>query len=384
MADYVWNSADKSSDINLSNGDLTATRAAGSGYAAARGTPALPGSGKYYFEIDAVTVITGMFLGIGTLSETLTYPGDTLEGYGFNSNGDLYHDSSKGAGTTFENGDVIGIAVDADAGKIWWAKNNVWILSGDPAAGTNENYSGLSGTFYAMCGLFSTAGVCTLVPDGDSQTYSPPSGFSPLEPPTGEIVVAVPFELVGSLAGGPLVIGVVATNFELVSSFGSPTIFLGPSIIIGDSIRSQILKWIGARCTVINTENGFNTNIGNNVAQAKNKFTVDDPPLCVLFPGVEEGSKKYGKQICKMPVTIEASSYFNDEEPEDVAEKMLADLIICIGGGTLQQVTGGLADQIIYTGGGSESYPDPGEKIVGTRAAFDVVYKYLAGNPLSQ
>ena len=40
-------------------------------------------------------------------------------------------------------GDVIGMAFDADNGKIWWAKNGTWQASGDPAGNSNEAFSGI-------------------------------------------------------------------------------------------------------------------------------------------------------------------------------------------------------------------------------------------------
>ena len=64
-------------------------------------------------------------------------------------NGDFYHDGSSGAyGTSawfpgMVAGDIISVALDVDASKIWFGKNGTWGNSSDPAAGTNSvDFSG--------------------------------------------------------------------------------------------------------------------------------------------------------------------------------------------------------------------------------------------------
>lgn len=208
-ADVIWNSGDKAANITLSGSDLIATRSGGGSYEAVRSNKPLPSTGKHYFEIYANSVVTGMMVGIGTASEILTYPGDTAEGYGWNSNGDFYNGGSKAA-TAFQTGDVIGIAVDMDAGKIWFAQDNVWESGGDPGAGTGEIYSGLSGIFYAMFAGYGSGcqGTGRFV-EGD-YTYSPPSGFSAYE--SNVTVTALVFTMPGVLAGS-ITVGLMSPEF---------------------------------------------------------------------------------------------------------------------------------------------------------------------------
>ena len=66
---------------------------------------------------------------------------------------------------------------------------------------------------------------------------------------------------------------------------------------MSDTIRKQIIAAIVSRLAVITVANGYETDIGGNVEKAKTKFATTDPPLCVVFPGVEEGSKRMGKQL---------------------------------------------------------------------------------------
>lgn len=184
----LWNPSDKASEIVLSNGNLTAEKTEGSGWQGVRSTIS-KSSGKWYWEvkIDVASTDHNM-IGVGTSLETLTYPGDSLEGYSYYGYyGYKYHSSGASYGDTFTLNDVIGVALDLDNGKIWWAKNGVWQASGDPSAGTNEAYSGLSGDFYAMVGLYSAGNKITAnfgetafqhtVPTGFSILYSPPPAF---------------------------------------------------------------------------------------------------------------------------------------------------------------------------------------------------------------
>ena len=100
-------------------------------------------------------------------------------------------------GTACVDGDVIGIAVDIDAGKWWFAKNNTWSDSGDPAAGSNAldtftagtelshwvaSYNGASYTYInagqdsTFDGEISAGGNADGNGYGDFK-YTPPSGF---------------------------------------------------------------------------------------------------------------------------------------------------------------------------------------------------------------
>lgn len=71
------------------------------------------------------------------------------------------------------------IAVDIDAGKIWWGKNGSWFASGNPSAGTGAGFSGLSSSLALLFGANSGSGtkVGTLT-EIASYAYSPPSGFT--------------------------------------------------------------------------------------------------------------------------------------------------------------------------------------------------------------
>jgi hypothetical protein len=87
-------------------------------------------------------------------NRTLTdHPGESADSWAFHmSLEDSYNNSADVSygSTAFTNGQVLGVAVDTDAGKIWFAKNNTWYNSGDPAAGTGQIFSGLTGRFASL------------------------------------------------------------------------------------------------------------------------------------------------------------------------------------------------------------------------------------------
>ena len=171
-----WDSGAAGTGITLSNGDMTATMASGTW----RHVRTVLGrsSGKWYAEMVFSDLDHGM-AGIANSSANLgDYAGDDSYGHSFyNYSGGYYTGgSSSSYGSTFADGDVIGLAVDLDNGKVWCSKNGTWQNSGDPVAGTNPMASGLSGTLYLAGSLYSAA--VTLNEGASAFTYTPPTGFS--------------------------------------------------------------------------------------------------------------------------------------------------------------------------------------------------------------
>lgn len=188
----TWNPSDKSSRITLSGGNLVATKVSGS-----TSTWDMPratlgrSSGKYYFEVLCVRLSgsdSNLMVGIANASAPLDtgagFPGGDTNGYGmYLLNGNKYHNSSPTAySSAWDGNTVIGVAVDLTAGKVWMANENTYGSGGDPAAGTGEAFSGLSGTFFPAASQLNTNVYQTTGRFNASVfTYSPPSGFSPWE-----------------------------------------------------------------------------------------------------------------------------------------------------------------------------------------------------------
>lgn len=166
----------------------------GSAFRAARATEK-QSSGKYYFELLISEVTYGgyatTYVGIGKSAAPLSFPGTDNNGYGYYGyNGKKYYNGSGYTyGGKFQQGDIIGIAVDLDNGKIWFALNGVWQDSGNPTLGTGYAFSGLSGEFFPMAGIYSGYDHHQTVRGrfaATDFTYSLPELFSAWEPILGE------------------------------------------------------------------------------------------------------------------------------------------------------------------------------------------------------
>jgi hypothetical protein len=224
----------------LSNGNLTLTEASSLGtyIGFAEGTTSYS-TGKYYFEVRLQTGSTKRVIAVGLISPA-TQADHYLTGHLGNSSGAYKYQWSLEAASpnllTFHNGsntnygsytradnDVIGVAIDFDAKKLWFAYNNVWVGSGDPASGTNPTWSGtdLSTPTSLYPAVTSAAsGVVTAAFLASDFTYSAPSGFSAwdsgsvdvTQPLTGLSATSARGTLVGNYWYGALIGQSAASN----------------------------------------------------------------------------------------------------------------------------------------------------------------------------
>lgn len=94
------------------------------------------------------------------------------------SNGNSYHAGSSLTASPYEEGDVIGIAIDVEGGMLWWAINGVWLDGGDPENGLNPFYTNLDISEYRIISAPTFPGnrIELNVPP-ETWTYSIPDGF---------------------------------------------------------------------------------------------------------------------------------------------------------------------------------------------------------------
>lgn len=181
----------KHSNITLSNGNRTATITTGQ-WVVVLGTHGLYQSGKGYFELTCP--VTNYYMGgvagfdPRILTDTNYYHAIPANGWAYRSGSSAgtankYHSgSATNIGITTSANDIMQIAVDAGARKIWFGINNTWLESGDPANGTNYGYGGAVGewTIFPAVSMYyaqSPMAVTAHFASGDL-VYSPPSGFS--------------------------------------------------------------------------------------------------------------------------------------------------------------------------------------------------------------
>lgn len=175
--------------VVLSNGDRRATITVNAGQQSRAYTLAGKSSGNFYmeFSIMSQTSITSPRLGIAPAGASLT----TGVGFGAtewaiitNSSGNpllLNNNTNSPFGTVIGAGDIIGIAVNFTTSHLWFAKNNTWMASGDPASDTNPAATISAATTYFPCVSYAqTAGTPDIaqINSPASQTFAPPAGFS--------------------------------------------------------------------------------------------------------------------------------------------------------------------------------------------------------------
>jgi len=131
-------------------------------------------SGKWYAEIK-VTAASGIdrIIGIST-PNTNNQPGYTADSYGYYGNGQKINNNSLSAyGASYTTGDVIGIALDLDAGTLTFYKN-----------GTSQGtaFTGISGTYLISVADSSNAGTCSYNANFGQRpfAYTPPTGYKKL------------------------------------------------------------------------------------------------------------------------------------------------------------------------------------------------------------
>ncbi|WP_298374415.1 SPRY domain-containing protein [Azospirillum sp.] len=180
----TWNPGDKASAIALSNGNLTATGSA-SGAGSVRTLTGVS-SGKYYWEyviVNADQEYIGVMRATAGIGQ---YPGYDQDGYGWwQYNGNKFNNNTGlgiAYGSTWTNGNILAVYLDMDAGKLFFAKNNIIQGGGDPIVGTNPAFSGLSGTIFPAFGdgASASAPVATVRFSAAFWTYTPLVGFGQL------------------------------------------------------------------------------------------------------------------------------------------------------------------------------------------------------------
>lgn len=175
----TWNTIDTAANITISDGALRVAEVTGT-RGTARATQSLI-SGKHYFEhiLELVGGTAQKSIGFldtgGSLTDLL---GTMTQSHSYEHSGNYRSNGSFSADPpTQVVSDVIMVAIDMDAGHIWYGINGTW-NEGDPAAGTGVN------------ALFDSAATGRLYPavtmdDGQAITnfgasafaYAVPTGF---------------------------------------------------------------------------------------------------------------------------------------------------------------------------------------------------------------
>jgi hypothetical protein len=171
----TWNPLAKGSDVTLVNGNLDCSTSSTAGFSSVLATIGVT-SGKWYWEFTAGSGTLRIGLGIATQAHNLsTWLGGDAYGWEyFNDDGSKATNGAGGAyGDAWTTGDVIGVALDADAGTLTFYKNG---------ATQGQAYSGLtSGPYFPAVADSGTAGILAgSINFGQRPFAHPLSGFKAL------------------------------------------------------------------------------------------------------------------------------------------------------------------------------------------------------------
>jgi hypothetical protein len=161
-----------------------------------------PASGKWYMEFKFNAVdsrIVGAAPIGGTLWDSASHYGGTVgsNSVGYADTGYLYvNDSGVNPtyGPAYDNSNIIAVALDMNNGYIYWAKDNTWINTADPVAGSGgyalpaglvEHSIGASvyqqaKQSFANFGGYTTISISSAASDANGYgtfEYAPPSGY---------------------------------------------------------------------------------------------------------------------------------------------------------------------------------------------------------------
>jgi len=174
----VLNPLDYYSDPTISAGNLQIATTGSGSAGAVKGTIGVS-SGKWYWEATQTAGSARGSVGILSSATRITdFLGNLSTGYIYNGiAGNKYNNGTNSAyGASFTNGDVIGVALDMDAGTLTFYKNN---------SSQGTAYTGLSGTFspaFSDTGGASGIYAVTFAVNFGQRpfAYTPPTGYSAL------------------------------------------------------------------------------------------------------------------------------------------------------------------------------------------------------------
>ena len=170
----------------ISNANLDIALSYGSGvicYA----TMAVPTSGKWYWEVTAKTVDASNaspLIGVFRIGDPAGNTYDYVDSVAYRQSGVKQTASGVSAyGTSYTNGDVIGIAVDMDNQAVYFSKNNTWQNSGDPTSGASKTGAAITSIPQQLkAGIASSVNTTTSSFNFGQRpfAYTPPTGFKAL------------------------------------------------------------------------------------------------------------------------------------------------------------------------------------------------------------
>jgi len=185
----TWNPLDKHSFVVLSNGNLTAANSTPSNTRVGIRATNSVSAGKYYWEttLDQDFASIGIAKSDWPVSSSTIIESDPTQITYYSFDGSLFTTGSpvidSWVTTDYNIGDIVSVALDATAGKIWFGVNGVWlnvVSQNDPSTGANPAATFTPGVWFAAAFLqqFATAGAITTNFGLSAFSGTVPSGYN--------------------------------------------------------------------------------------------------------------------------------------------------------------------------------------------------------------
>lgn len=142
-----------------------------------------------------------------------------------------------------------------------------------------------------------------------------------------------------------------------------------------DTIREQIIQSL-----VEIIENHTGGQYGT-VYRGRTYFTPTELPAVSVLPGVESSERQYGEQFNTMPMVVHVAQVIGDYNSSVLAEVILGDMIESTIG---QRSQVSKINDLRYTGGGAEDYPDADEQTQIVVLNLEIEYTTNIGDPYNQ
>ena len=145
-------------------------------------TIAAPGSGKWYAEFTFTSTLADNNGGCGIMLESGTSsPGELANTVRWADAANLRQNAAGSSyGTALSVNDVVMVAYDAGAGKVWFGKQGTWFASGNPATDTSPSATGITSTGRFASYHYSTNATISTNFGQRPFAYTPPTGFQAL------------------------------------------------------------------------------------------------------------------------------------------------------------------------------------------------------------
>ena len=163
----TFNSIDKSSNMTLTNGNLTVTNTGAAAFHGAVATQRIPNSGKYYFEVTLPGTLSNQYIGVVNEANKGDFvtaaDGSTSAGfYGFypvnSSSSKIANGSSSSYGGSIGNSSVLGFAIDKDNDEMYVSDDGAFLASSNPVTRANPMLSSLPDNLYVAMTAHNSGG----------------------------------------------------------------------------------------------------------------------------------------------------------------------------------------------------------------------------------